>query len=97
MASAAVFQTVYPREYVRAFLREHVRADGRAPARARKATVLRGPHVVAAAHGAALVRIGATSVMAAVTAEIAEPREGAPADGYLGTGRAARPRHARAR
>ena len=84
MANAAVFRGVYPREYVRAFLREGVRPDGRAPDRRRKTTVLRGRAVLRNAAGAALVRIGATAVIAAVQADIAEPREGAPLDGYLG-------------
>jgi len=84
MAEAAVFRTVYPREYIRAFLREGVRPDGRPATRVRKTTVLAGPAVVANAHGAALVRLGSTAVMCAISAVIAEPPLAAPRDGYLG-------------
>ena len=89
---ATVYRTVFPRAYARAFLRESVRADGRAPSRARKGTVLSGTNVLAQeqVYGAALVRVGTTAIIAGITAEIAEPKEDAPEEGYLGTGSATR-------
>lgn len=58
------FRELYPREYLARFLAEGVRPDGRAPGAARGVEVVRGAS--AGSDGSAMVRVGSTSVVAAV-------------------------------
>ena len=59
-----------------------MRPDGRLLNGFRPTTVHYG--VITTANGSSMVRIGGTTVVCGVKAEVAEPKLGAPDQGYLG-------------
>lgn len=65
---ADAFKKLYPEQYYSRFISQNTRPDGRTLGRARIATV--GLGVISTADSSALVRIGATSVIAAVKLEV---------------------------
>ncbi|KAF8933800.1 Exosome complex component RRP43 [Dissophora ornata] len=79
--SASTFQKLHPTEYFRKFISQGVRPDGRLLNGFRPTTVHYG--VITTANGSAMVRIGGTTVVCGVKAEVAEPKLDAPDQGYL--------------
>ncbi|KAG0276013.1 Exosome complex component RRP43 [Linnemannia exigua] len=77
----STFQKLHPAEFFRRFTTEGVRPDGRLLDSFRPTTVHHG--VISTANGSAMVRIGGTTVVCGVKAEVAEPRLDAPDQGYL--------------
>ncbi|KAK0230180.1 ribosomal protein S5 domain 2-like protein [Armillaria fumosa] len=78
---AAVFQRLHPRVYLERFVAENVRPDGRDFDAWRDVSVNVGS--VSTANGSALVRLGDTTVVCGVKAELAEPELDAPNVGFL--------------
>ncbi|KZT70290.1 hypothetical protein DAEQUDRAFT_744783 [Daedalea quercina L-15889] len=78
---AATFQRLHPRVYLERFLAENVRPDGREFHEWREVSVNVGS--ISTADGSALVRLGNTTVVCGVKAEIAEPELDSPEDGFL--------------
>ncbi|KAG0216420.1 Exosome complex component RRP43 [Mortierella sp. GBA30] len=79
--SASTFQKLHPTEFFRKFVSQGVRPDGRLLMGFRPTTVHYG--VITTANGSSMVRIGGTTVVCGVKAEVAEPRLDAPDQGYL--------------
>ncbi|KAF8651091.1 hypothetical protein AX16_004891 [Volvariella volvacea WC 439] len=79
---AAVFQRLHPRTYFERFLVEKVRPDGREFGEWRQVSIVTGS--ISTADGSALVRMGDTTIVCGVKAEIAEPDIESPNDGFLG-------------
>ncbi|KAI9451484.1 ribosomal protein S5 domain 2-type protein [Russula earlei] len=79
--NAQTFQRLDPRAYLERFLAEQFRPDGRVPNEWRDLHV----HVasISTADGSALVRLGDTTVVCGVKAEIAEPVLERPTQGFL--------------
>jgi exosome complex component RRP43 len=96
---AATFQRLHPRAYLERFLAEGIRPDGRDSAAFRDVTVNVGALYmyterdrshrgvlsgsISTADGSALVRLGDTTIVCGVKAEIAEPEVLAPSDGFI--------------
>jgi exosome complex component RRP43 len=80
--SASTFQKLHPTEYFRKFVSQGVRPDGRLLNSFRPTTVHQG--VITTANGSAMVRIGGTTVVCGIKAEVAEPKMDTPDQGYLG-------------
>ncbi|RDB19987.1 Exosome complex component RRP43 [Hypsizygus marmoreus] len=83
---ASIFQRLHPRVYLERFLAENVRPDGRslgcnADSAWRDVSVNVGS--ISTADGSALVRLGGTTVVCGVKAEIAEPELDHAGDGFL--------------
>ncbi|KAH9939311.1 ribosomal protein S5 domain 2-like protein [Epithele typhae] len=78
---ALTFQRLHPRTYLARFLAEGVRPDGRELDDWRDLSVHVGS--ISTADGSALVRLGATTVVCGVKAEIAEPELDRPGEGFL--------------
>lgn len=78
---ASVFQRLHPRIYLERFLAENVRPDARDPAAFRDIGVNVGS--ISTAQGSALVRLGSTTIVCGVKAEIAEPDLERPNEGFL--------------
>ncbi|KAI0092112.1 ribosomal protein S5 domain 2-type protein [Irpex rosettiformis] len=78
---AQTFQRLHPRAYLERFLAEQLRPDGRTPAEWRSATINAGS--ISTADGSALVRLGGTTVVCGVKAEIAEPELDSPDKGFI--------------
>jgi exosome complex component RRP43 len=78
---AAAFKRLYPHEYYAKFISEGARPDGRPLGRARPTSVAVG--VAGTAHGSALVKVGRTTVMAAVKLEACEPDPERPDVGFI--------------
>ncbi|TFK94906.1 ribosomal protein S5 domain 2-like protein [Polyporus arcularius HHB13444] len=78
---ALTFQRLHPRTYLERFLAENVRPDGRYFDEWRDISVNVGS--ISTADGSALVRLGSTTVVCGVKAEIAEPELDRPKDGFL--------------
>lgn len=97
---ASTFQRLHPRAYYERFLAENVRPDGRELSAWRDISVNVGaPGIsfplgpaqrrlytgsVSTANGSALVRLGNTTIVCGVKAEIAEPELDIPDQGFLG-------------
>ncbi|KAF9916913.1 Exosome complex component RRP43 [Lobosporangium transversale] len=79
--SASTFQKLHPTEYFRKFISQGVRPDGRLLDSFRPTTVHYG--VITTANGSAMVRIGGTTVVCGIKAEVAEPKLDSPDQGYL--------------
>ncbi|KAI8621206.1 exosome complex exonuclease RRP43-like protein [Chytriomyces sp. MP71] len=76
------FKKVHPAEYHRRFLANGVRPDGRSSLGSfRTAHVLSG--AVTTAHGSALARLGSTTALCGVKAEVAVPNAQTPAHGFV--------------
>lgn len=78
---AQIFQRLHPHAYLDRFLVEGVRPDGRTPEEWRDAFINVGS--ISTADGSALVRIGGTTIVCGVKAEIAEPELDTPDQGFL--------------
>ncbi|KAF9449035.1 hypothetical protein P691DRAFT_728597 [Macrolepiota fuliginosa MF-IS2] len=86
---AAIFQRLHPRVYLERFLAEDVRPDGRALGTGieggegvwRDVSINVGS--ISTADGSALVRMGGTTIVCGVKAEIAEPDLERPDEGFL--------------
>jgi exosome complex component RRP43 len=97
---ASTFQRLHPRAYLERFLAEDIRPDGRDPKGWRNVNVNVGEESVfrptdsfedataigsiTTAEGSALVRVGNTTIVCGIKAEIAEPELDRPAHGFLG-------------
>lgn len=79
---AATFKRLHPVAYLERFLSEYIREDGRAFEQAREVQCNVGAITTAA--GSALVRLGQTTIVCGVKAEIAKPELARPKDGFLG-------------
>lgn len=80
--SFEIFERIKPDEYFRRFIEENVRPDGRSLHAFRPTSIRQG--AISTANGSAMVRIGGTTVICGIKAEVAEPRIDRPKDGYLG-------------
>lgn len=78
---AEAYQRLYPAEYYASFLEKGIRPDGRLLSQARPVTLALG--VVDSAPSSALARVGGTSALAGVRAEVASPDLEVPEEGYL--------------
>ncbi|KAI9462858.1 ribosomal protein S5 domain 2-type protein [Lactarius psammicola] len=79
--NAQIFQRLHPRAYLERFLAEQVRTDGREAEEWRDLSVHVGP--ISTADGSAVVRLGDTTIVCGVKAEIAEPDLEHPTEGFL--------------
>ncbi|TXT13061.1 hypothetical protein VHUM_01462 [Vanrija humicola] len=80
-SAAAVFKRLHPEQYLTRFLNEGYRPDGRRIGAWRDVSVNVGS--IGTANGSALVRMGETTMVCGVKAEIAEPTGAAPNDGFV--------------
>ncbi|KAF8324571.1 ribosomal protein S5 domain 2-type protein [Cantharellus anzutake] len=78
---ALTFQRLHPRAYLERFLAEGVRPDGRGDSSWRDISVNSGS--ISTADGSALVRLGDTTIVCGVKAEVAEPDIDHPASGFI--------------
>ncbi|KAJ7707738.1 ribosomal protein S5 domain 2-type protein [Mycena rosella] len=78
---ASIFQRLHPRAYLERFVAEDIRPDGRPFDAWRDVSVNVGS--ISTANGSALVRLGETTIVCGVKAEIAEPELDTPEDGFL--------------
>ncbi|KAL1924563.1 uncharacterized protein VTP21DRAFT_4217 [Calcarisporiella thermophila] len=76
-----VFKRIQPSEYIRRFLEQQVRPDGRPLNRFRKTALNTG--TITTADGSAVARLGGTTVVCGIKAEVAEPKINKPNEGYL--------------
>ncbi|ORY35877.1 ribosomal protein S5 domain 2-type protein [Naematelia encephala] len=79
--AAAVFSRLHPDQYLSRFLSKGFRPDGRTVRDWRDVSINYDP--VSTADGSALVRIGETTMICGVKAEIAEPDLARPNDGFV--------------
>ncbi|KAF9516830.1 hypothetical protein BS47DRAFT_1390417 [Hydnum rufescens UP504] len=75
------FQRLHPRTYLERFLAEGIRPDGREDDGWRPVSVNTGS--ITTADGSALVRVGDTTIVCGVKAEIAEPDLERPGEGFI--------------
>lgn len=75
------YRRLFPLPYYQRHLAESVRPDGRALGQARDTAIALGP--VSSANGSALVKIGDTTVLAAIKLEVMTPSTNAPDEGSL--------------
>ncbi|RXK35932.1 hypothetical protein M231_06808 [Tremella mesenterica] len=80
-AAAAVYKRLHPQQYLSRFLAKGYRPDGRRVNEFREASLNTGS--VSTADGSSLVRLGSTTVVCGIKAEIAEPTSSSPDQGYL--------------
>ncbi|KAG1722690.1 ribosomal protein S5 domain 2-type protein [Suillus paluster] len=78
---AQIFQRLHPRVYLERFIAEKIRPDGRTFDEWRNVSVNVGS--ISTADGSALVRMGDTTIVCGVKAEIAEPELDRPDQGFL--------------
>jgi len=78
---ASTFQRLHPKAYLERFLAEQLRPDGRELGEWREVSLNVGS--ISTADGSALVRLGDTTVVCGVKAEIAEPELDTPEHGFL--------------
>ncbi|KAJ2162997.1 hypothetical protein GGF46_000183 [Coemansia sp. RSA 552] len=77
------FKRIHPVEFQRRFLGQGTRHDGRAFAQFRATNVVKG--TISTAQGSATVRLGDTTVVCGIKAEVSEPDVRTPAEGFLAT------------
>ena len=80
--NAQIYQRLHPRAYFERFLAEQVRPDSREAEEWRDIFVHVGS--ISTADGSALVRLGETTIVCGVKAEIAEPDLERPTEGFIG-------------
>ncbi|KJE90501.1 opa-interacting protein 2 [Capsaspora owczarzaki ATCC 30864] len=80
---AETFKRVHPLEYYRRFLSQQLRPDGRGLERFRDTSLSINP--LATAHASALAKIGQTSVLCGIKAELAVPSLQTPGWGFVVT------------
>ncbi|KAI8647905.1 exosome complex component RRP43-like protein [Parasitella parasitica] len=76
-----IFSRIQPHEYLKRFLDQKVRPDGRALSEFRKTMITSG--AISTANASAMVRLGGTTVVCGIKAEVCEPRIDLPDQGYL--------------
>jgi exosome complex component RRP43 len=81
--NAQIFQRLHPKAYLERFLADKFRPDGREASEWRDLFVHLGS--ISTADGSALVRLGETTIVCGVKAEIAEPDLEQPTEGFLGS------------
>ncbi|KAG2226974.1 hypothetical protein INT45_006381 [Circinella minor] len=79
--SFEVFHRIQPHEYLRRFLEHNLRPDGRLLERFRKTLITTGS--ISTANTSAMVRLGGTTVVCGIKAEVCEPHVERPDQGYL--------------
>lgn len=98
MTEISTYQRLHPHAYLEKFLAEDLRPDGRGVAEFRALQVTLGPRMfshclsilrrligsISTAEGSALVRLGETTIVCGVKAEIAEPELDSPTHGFIG-------------
>ncbi|KAI9146103.1 ribosomal protein S5 domain 2-type protein [Paraphysoderma sedebokerense] len=72
---------LHPKEYYRKFISQQIRPDGRGLRRFRKVQIVTGS--VSSAEGSAMVKMGNTSVMCGIKAEVSTPPVNSPDIGYF--------------
>ncbi|KAJ2782537.1 hypothetical protein H4R18_002230 [Coemansia javaensis] len=77
------FRRIHPVEFQRRFLSQETRHDGRAFGQFRATQVVKG--TISSAQGSSTVRIGDTTVVCGIKAEVCEPDVRRPDEGYLVT------------
>ena len=80
--SFEVFHRIQPHEYLRRFLEHNLRPDGRLLERFRKTLIT--TRSISTANTSAMVRLGGTTVVCGIKAEVCEPHVERPDQGYLG-------------
>ncbi|KAK8850343.1 hypothetical protein IAR55_004261 [Kwoniella newhampshirensis] len=80
-AAATVFQRLHPSQYLSRFLAQGYRPDGRKVRSWREVSVNVGS--ISTAHGSSLVRMGDTTMVCGIKAEIAEPSASTPNEGFV--------------
>ncbi|CAG8443540.1 4119_t:CDS:2 [Diversispora eburnea] len=78
---AETFRKLQPQEYLRKFLLKEVRPDGRELKQFRQTTVNLG--CISTTNGSSLVRVGNTTVVCGIKAEVSIPRQTSIKEGYL--------------
>ncbi|RHZ89885.1 hypothetical protein Glove_9g92 [Diversispora epigaea] len=78
---AETFRKLQPQEYLRKFLLKEVRPDGRELKQFRQTTVNLG--CISTTNGSSLVRIGNTTVVCGIKAEVSVPKQTSTKEGYL--------------
>ncbi|KDR23812.1 exosome complex component RRP43-like isoform X2 [Zootermopsis nevadensis] len=78
---AASYKTIHPVKYYRDFLAQNVRPDGRSLQTFRPVSINVGS--IKTAEGSAIVKIGNTTVVCGIKAELAKPKAEEPNFGYL--------------
>ncbi len=81
-ASAEVIRKLQPLEFYKKFLPQGVRPDGREHHKTRKTVISAGS--LSTAEGSSLVKMGNTSVICGVKAEVTIPSDDEPKTGKLG-------------
>jgi exosome complex component RRP43 len=77
-----IFRRVQPHEYIKRFLEQDVRPDGRALDQFRKTMITSG--AITTSDASAMIRLGGTTVVCGIKAEVCEPAIDTPNNGYLG-------------
>ncbi|KAJ2852391.1 hypothetical protein IWW36_000278 [Coemansia brasiliensis] len=77
------FKRIHPVEFQRRFLSQQTRHDGRAFDEFRNTQVVKG--TISTAHGSSTVRIGNTTMVCGIKAEVSEPDVSRPNEGFLTT------------
>ncbi|OCF34454.1 exosome complex component RRP43 [Kwoniella heveanensis BCC8398] len=80
-ASAEVFKRLHPSQYLSRFLGKGYRPDGRKVGGWRDVSINVGS--ISTAHGSSLVRMGDTTIVCGIKAEIAEPTAQSPNEGFV--------------
>ncbi|KAK4520563.1 uncharacterized protein ATC70_006440 [Mucor velutinosus] len=76
-----IFSRIQPHEYLKRFLDQKVRPDGRSLNEFRKTMITSG--AISTANASAMVRLGGTTVVCGIKAEVCEPKIDVPNQGYL--------------
>ncbi|WVQ95737.1 hypothetical protein IAU59_002836 [Kwoniella sp. CBS 9459] len=80
-ASAEIFKRLHPNQYLSRFLGKGYRPDGRKIGGWRDVSINVGS--ISTAHGSSLVRMGDTTIVCGIKAEIAEPTAQSPNEGFV--------------
>ncbi|KAI7861842.1 ribosomal protein S5 domain 2-type protein [Spinellus fusiger] len=76
-----IFSRIQPYEYLRRFLGQDIRPDGRTLDQFRSTLITAG--TITTANASAMVRLGGTTVVCGIKAEVCEPSVDNPNEGYL--------------
>ncbi|KAG1445565.1 hypothetical protein G6F56_009868 [Rhizopus delemar] len=76
-----IFSKIQPHEYLKKYLNEKVRPDGRVLEQFRKTMITK--NTISTANASAMVRLGGTTVVCGIKAEVCEPKVDTPNQGYL--------------
>ncbi|CAG8626631.1 11524_t:CDS:2 [Dentiscutata erythropus] len=78
---AETFRKIQPQEYLLRFIQGNIRPDGRSLSQFRPTTV--NQSCITTTNGSSMVRIGNTTVVCGIKAEVATPKFNSPLEGYL--------------